>query len=71
MHCVLPRASRDWLKSKSMLTGSPGVGVFEWEGEAVVYSCQLDDGILYYHPVCVLHRERYKINTNSAVGVSI
>lgn len=39
-----------------VLTGSPGVGVFEGEGEAVVYGCQLDDGILYHHPVCVLQR---------------
>lgn len=36
------------------LTGSPGVWMFEGEREAVVYGCQLDDGILYYHPVCVL-----------------
>ncbi|KAA8595119.1 hypothetical protein FQN60_012254 [Etheostoma spectabile] len=29
---------------------SPGVRVFEGESEAVVYSCQLDDGVLHYHP---------------------
>lgn len=39
-----------------MLTGSPGVRVFEGKGEAIVYGCQLDDGFLYYHPVCVLER---------------
>ena len=36
--------------------------MFEGEGEAVVYSSQLDDGILYYHPVRVLQRERHRLN---------
>lgn len=30
--------------------------MFEGKGEAIVYGCQLDDGFLYYHPVCVLER---------------
>lgn len=47
----------------NLLTGSPGVRVFEGEGEAVVYGCQLDDGILHYHPVCVLQkRQKDEIN---------
>lgn len=48
------------LKSMSVwvLTGSPGVRMFEGECEAIVYSRQLDDGIFYYHPVCVLQGQR-------------
>ncbi|TNN69464.1 hypothetical protein EYF80_020298 [Liparis tanakae] len=60
--------------STSVLTGSPGVGVFEGEGEAVVDSCQLDDGILYYHPVGVLRHaigddEPLKLQLELTVGV--
>lgn len=40
------------------LTCSPGVWVFQGKGQTVVYSSQLDDGLLHNHPVAVLEGRR-------------
>lgn len=50
-HAVDSGTSSDGI---GVLTGSPGVWMFEGECETVVYGCQPDDRILYYDPVCVL-----------------